>query len=125
MKMKKMGKVDPECMDIALDNTADFMHRKASELVPVASGDLRKSINVKRRKLKKSIGTNLPYAAWIEFGQPEGGKTTHQYFRGEYVPRSQVTHPLGPKPYLRPAFKIGNPKIKEFFLKCRKKKLGS
>ena len=121
-KIKTIKSQDPKCLDIALDDLAVFMHLEASRLVPVSSGTLRKSINIKRRKMWKSIGTNIEYARWIEYGEPIGGKTTHQYFKGDLVPRSQVTHPLGPKPYLRPAFTKGtandNEKLKEYFELC-------
>ena len=109
-KLDERDDIDLECLDIALDDTADFMHRKASELVPVDTGHLRANINVKRQKLKKTIGTNVPYAASIEFGKPEGGKAETQALR--------TTFPLGPKPFLRPAFQLGKPKIKEYYKRC-------
>jgi hypothetical protein len=74
------------------------------------------SINVKRKYLKKTIGTNVKYAAWIEYGKPIGGKTTMKWKKGKgLVPRD--TSPLGPRPYFRPAFQNNKDKVSNFFIR--------
>ena len=90
----------PGVLDMALDDTADAISLKAQQIVPVDTGRLRASINVKREELKKTIGTNVEYATFVEFGTPVG--------TGENG---------GPMPYLRPAFETNKGRITEFFMK--------
>lgn len=105
----------PDVLDMALDDTADSISLTAQQLVPVDTGRLKSSINVKRKYLKKTIGTNVKYAAWIEYGKPIGGKTTMKWKKGKgLVPRD--TSPLGPKPYFRPAFQTNKNKVTKFFI---------
>ena len=85
---------------MALDDTADAMSLEAQRIVPVDTGRLRGSINVKKEYLSKVIGTNVEYAAFVEYGSPEG------------------TGPNGgPKPYMRPAFENNKKRVAEFFVK--------
>ena len=103
-----------QCLDEALDDTIDLMHHIASSEVPVKSGDLRKSLNVRREWLKKTLGTSTHYAAKIEYGTPEGGDPRTR------AARSLTTSPLGPKPYMRPAFQEAKDgkAIKKFLKEC-------
>ena len=97
--LQKIAEQHPEVLDAALDDTADAISLGAQRIVPVDTGRFRGSINVKRRKLKKTIGTNVEYAAYVEFGSPEG------------------TGPNGgPKPYMRPAFENNRRRVAEFFI---------
>ena len=64
---------------------------------------------------------NMSYNLWIEYGKPVGGKTTMKWKRGQgLVPRDTV--PLGPRPFLRPAWTKGiagnNQKLQEYFIQC-------
>mgnify|MGYP003627673767 FL=1 len=106
----------PDVLDLALDDTADLISLVAQRIVPVDTGRLKSSINVKRKYLKKTIGTNVKYAAWIEYGKPIGGKTTMKWKKGKgLVPRD--TSPLGPRPYFRPAFQNNKDKVSNFFIR--------
>ena len=99
-KVKELRDFYPEILDLALDDTADAISLGAQRIVPVDTGRLRGSINVKRDYLVKTIGTNVEYAAFVEFGSPEG------------------TGPNGgPKPYMRPAFENNRRRVAEFFKK--------
>ncbi|MBP02186.1 MAG: hypothetical protein CMM25_05215 [Rhodospirillaceae bacterium] len=97
--LKKLLGQYPDVLDIALEDTADVIALKAQQEVPVDTGRLRSSINVKREYLSKSIGTNVKYAAHVEYGTPTG--------TGENG---------GPKPYLRPAFNNNKNKVGQFFI---------
>ena len=99
-KLNEIIEKYPDVMDMALDDTADAISLEAQTIVPVDTGRLRGSINVKRRKLKKRIGTNVEYAAHVEFGSPTGSGPNG-----------------GPKPYLRPAFENNHRRVAEFFKK--------
>ena len=98
-KLKELLTQYPDVLDIALDDTADAISLKAQRLVPVDTGRLRASINVRREYLAKTIGTNVEYAAFVEFGTPIG--------TGENG---------GPMPYLRPAFETNKGRVAEFFV---------
>ena len=76
----------------------------------VRRGILRSSINVRRKFLKKSVGTNVPYAHKIEFGQPIGGNPETRNLR--------TTVPLGPRPYLRIGLTLGYPALEKFYTDC-------
>ena len=99
-RLQKLAEDRPDVLDMALDDTADAMSLEAQRIVPVDTGRLRGSINVKREFLVKIIGTNVEYAAFVEYGSPEG------------------TGPNGgPKPYMRPAFENNKKRVAEFFVK--------
>lgn len=68
--LQKIAEKYPEVMDQALDDTADAMSLEAQRIVPVDTGRLRASINVKREFLVKVIGTNVEYAQPVEYGTP-------------------------------------------------------
>jgi len=70
-----------------LATSALEIQSEAREIVPVDMGTLRRSIITNEVEDGFEIGTNLQYANYIEFGEPQG------------------TGPNGgPRPYLRPAF---------------------
>jgi len=96
--LQKIADEHPEVLDAALDDTADAMSLEAQRIVPVDTGRLRASINVKREFLVKVIGTNVKYAPYVEYGSPEG------------------TGPNGgPRPFMRPAFENNRRRVAEFF----------
>jgi hypothetical protein len=96
--LQKIADEHPEVLDAALDDTADAMSLSAQIQVPVDTGRLRASINVKREFLVKVIGTNVKYAPHVEYGSPEG------------------TGPNGgPRPFMRPAFENNRRRVAEFF----------
>ena len=66
--LQKLAEDRPDVLDMALDDTADAMSLEAQRLVPVDTGRLRASINVKREYLSKVIGTNVEYATDVEYG---------------------------------------------------------
>ena len=97
--LQKIAKEHPQVMDAALDDTADAMSLEAQRIVPVDTGRLRASINVKREFLVKVIGTNVEYAPYVEYGSPEGSGPNG-----------------GPKPFMRPAFENNRRRVAEFFI---------
>ena len=98
--LRKLQDKYPDVLDMALDDTADAISLEAQRIVPVDTGRLRGSINVKREFLVKVIGTNVEYAAYVEYGSPEG------------------TGPNGgPSPYLRTALENNKKRVAEFFVK--------
>ena len=68
--LKELQEKYPDVLNLALDDTADAMSLTAQRIVPVDTGRLRASINVKREYLSKVIGTNVEYAQPVEYGTP-------------------------------------------------------
>ena len=97
--LKKLLDQYPDVLDMALDDTADAISLSAQIQVPVDTGRLRSSINVKREYLRKTVGTNVEYAIHVEYGTPTG--------TGENG---------GPMPYLRPAFEKHKNRVSDFFI---------
>ena len=104
-QLKELMEKYPDVLDFALDDVAAAIHLDAADkYVPVDEGTLRSSINVKSEYLRKTVGSAMKYAAYIEFGQPVG------------TGPSSTTRP-GPRPYLRPAFNNNKDRTAEFFMK--------
>jgi len=85
--------VSPEKIELALDKSAALVEYDAKHLVRVKTGRLKNSINTFRTgKFKRSIGSNVEYAAIQEFGTAD-------------------KRPYGYTPYLRPAARKNKAKI--------------
>lgn len=66
----------------AIRKTAQAIERSAKAIVPVETGTLRGSIGSDIGALSATIGTDLRYSGFVEFGTSE----------------------MAPQPYMRPAF---------------------
>jgi len=120
--LQKIAEEHPQVMDAALDDTADAMSLEAQRIVPVDTGRLRGSINVKREFLVKVIGTNVEYARDVEFGTgpheivAKNKKVLANKKKGIIFGR-KVKHPGSqPRPYMRPAFENNRRRVAEFFI---------
>ena len=120
--LQKIAEEHPQVMDAALDDTADAMSLEAQRIVPVDTGRLRASINVKREFLVKVIGTNVEYARDVEFGTgpheivAKNKKVLANKKKGIIFGR-KVRHPGSePKPFMRPAFENNRRRVAEFFI---------
>lgn len=88
------------------ETLALMAENKASELVPVLTGNLKGSISsgVDEKSVWVGAGfkNEVVYAKWIEYGLPIGGKTpVFKKVKGKTI---QVrANPSGPRPFLRPA----------------------
>ena len=121
-KLQDLAAEYPEVMDQALDDTADAMSLDAQRMVPVDTGRLRASINVKREFLIKAIGTNVEYATDVEFGTgpheivAKNKKVLANKKKG-IIFGKKVKHPGSkPRPYMRPAFENNRRRVAEFFI---------
>ena len=121
-KLQDLAAEYPEVMDQALDDTADAMSLDAQRMVPVDTGRLRASINVKRDFLIKAIGTNVEYATDVEFGTgpheivAKNKKVLANKKKG-IIFGKKVKHPGSkPRPYMRPAFENNRRRVAEFFI---------
>tara|TARA_R100000329_G_scaffold62626_1_gene55825 strand:- start:213 stop:659 length:447 start_codon:yes stop_codon:yes gene_type:complete len=121
--LRKLQDKYPDVLDFALDDTADAMSLEAQRLVPVDTGRLRGSINVKKEYLSKVIGTNVEYARDVEFGTgpheivAKNKKVLANKKKG-IIFGKRVKHPgTEAQPYMRPAFQNNKKRVAEFFVK--------
>ena len=54
--------------ETVLDGTANNVQGDAKAICPVDTGRLRSSIAIKKSKLRREIGTDVPYALPVEMG---------------------------------------------------------
>ena len=121
--LQKIAEKHPEVLDHALDDTADAMSLEAQRIVPVDTGRLRGSINVKREFLVKVIGTNVEYATDVEFGTgpheivAKNKKVLADKKKGIIFGKRVKHTGTKPQPYMRPAFENNKKRVAEFFIK--------
>ena len=122
-RLQKLAEKHPEVLDHALDDTADAMSLEAQRIVPVDTGRLRGSINVKREFLVKVIGTNVEYATDVEFGTgpheivAKNKKVLADKKKGIIFGKRVKHTGTKPQPYMRPAFENNKKRVAEFFIK--------
>tara|TARA_R100001198_G_scaffold85519_1_gene59819 strand:+ start:844 stop:1257 length:414 start_codon:yes stop_codon:yes gene_type:complete len=120
--LKELQEKYPDVLDLALDDTADAMSLTAQRLVPVDTGRLRASINVKREYLSKVIGTNVEYAPDVEFGTgpheivAKNKKVLADKKKGIIFGKRVKHTGSQPRPYMRPAFESNKKRVAEFFV---------
>lgn len=102
--------------EIAVKEGAEAVVRDAKLLVPVDTGDLKKSIHVKTFKKVGVFGAYIKagenkkehIAGFVELGTP-GTVFERKYRKG------QKRTPIKAKPYMRPALKKNKSKIRKAF----------
>ena len=94
-----------------LIHSANYIKADMEARVPVRTGTLRQSIEVKVSHDKVVIGPNTDYAAYVEFGTkphtiyPKNKKALVFVVNGNKVFAKKVNHPgTKAQPYVRPAF---------------------
>lgn len=100
----------PDAFDEDVQVSARSAMARAKRNVPVDTGRLRDSIEVRRRgPMNYAIGSDVAYAAYVEKGTAPHvitGDPLHFYADGEEVFATRVEHPGTPaQPYLRPALR--------------------
>lgn len=102
-----------EAVDAALQKTALQVERSAKQKAPVDTGTLRASITNRPIDDGYVVGTNVEYAAAVEFGTRPHVITPNQADAlafegqaGELIFRQRVEHPgTEAQPFLRPALR--------------------
>ena len=131
MSVKWYGKEVESKIDLAtkagLTVAAMLVQGQAKLLCPVDLGRLRNSITYRIGMNEASIGTNLEYAPYVEFGTgiyaEGGGRQTPWVYFDEKEKKFFRTRGRKPKPYLRPALDENKQEIIDLFQKEYKKKL--
>lgn len=89
-RLNKLSKNVDNIMEEVLDDTAKLILMESKRIVPVDTGDLKRSLDIqKQNKLAVNVGTNLHYAGYVEFG----------------------TYKMRAQPYLFPAYEISKDNI--------------
>jgi len=109
--LRESGKdADATTMDV-LVNAANYMKADMESRVPVRTGRLRQSIQVRVQPNGVTVGPDTPYAGYVEFGtkphviKARNKKALAFFAGGKRVVVKQVNHPgTKPHPYIRPAF---------------------
>lgn len=122
-----------ECLSAVRDNlvnklevVGELVERDAKLLCPVDLGNLRNSITheVDELDLSVSIGTNVKYAPYVEFGTGEKAENGQGrkggwffYYKGRKGKEGiRFTRGSKPYPFLRPAFNQNRQNIKNILL---------
>jgi HK97 gp10 family phage protein len=94
-----------------LVHSANYIKADMEARVPVRTGRLRQSIEVKVFTDRVVIGPDTEYAAYVEFGtkphviRPRNKKALSFYVGGQRIVVTKVNHPgTKAQPYVRPAF---------------------
>lgn len=96
-----------------LEIAGEFVEGAAKLLCPVDTGNLRQSIThkVDEKDLSVTIGTNVEYAPYVEFGTGEHAENG-QGRKGGWNNGKFFTHGNKPQPFLRPALLNNIPAVR-------------
>ena len=116
LKLDKLGNVS---VNEALEKACLVVENTAKEKVPVDTGNLRNSITHTVEDNVGTVGTNVEYAPYVEFGtglfssQGDGRQTPWRYqsANGSW----HTTSGQNPQPYLQPALQSNRKRIQEIF----------
>jgi HK97 gp10 family phage protein len=116
----------------AVEKCCIMVESDAKQLCPVDTGRLKGSITHRLKKDKNEIvgeiGTNVEYAAAVEFGSSEEWKGTFVGKGGKYKKRKLYSKTFNRKiarPFLYPALKMNELKIKKELAKVMKELLSN
>ena len=104
-----------------LERAAILVENEAKKKAPVGTGELRRSITHSIDDLTASVGTNLEYAPYVEFGTglfaAEGnGRQDVPWHYQDAEGNWHTTYGQEPQPYLYPALEENKEQIKEIFM---------
>lgn len=116
---KLIDELLPEALAKGLEKAGQIVENSAKKLVAVDDGILRASIShaVDAENSSVSIGTNVEYAPYVEYGtgiyNPEGRKTPWIYTTADG--QTYISHGQKAQPFLQPAVDSNLDKIVEQF----------
>ena len=112
-KLHKLENLDylPAIKDACL-----LVEREAKENAPVASGELRRSIQSKVMGNEGEVGTDLFYAPYVEYGtgifsSQGNGRKDVPWFYQDVSGQWHATCGMKPRPYLIPAYENNRDRI--------------
>lgn len=114
----------------AIKDACLLVERVAKENAPVASGELRRSIESKVMGNEGEVGTDLFYAPYIEYGtgifssKGDGRKDVPWYYQ-DISGQWHATSGMKPRPYLIPAYENNRDKIKEIIADYVREKINA
>lgn len=114
---------NPDSMQQCAEDIASMMKETAVMLVPVDTGALKASLNTSitsdEEGLTVSLGTNLHYAPYVEYGTGMRGQETGKIYGGRESTAEYSVEINGIKaqPYLRPALYDNENRIRNRIMK--------
>lgn len=124
-KLNNMSKME---VDKAMNDALKIVHGQAKTLAPVDKGDLAESIHMDKKKtpngLEGRVYTNLEYAMYVEFGTGIRGNGSYPYnIEGIELAYKEDWKGMKAQPYMYPALKNNEKKIRQIFKTGVKDKL--
>lgn len=116
----------------ALVQGAKMVQASAKQLCPVDTGQLRNSITAEKIPNGARVGSNLEYASHIEYGtgpvaKEAGGfkqyRQTGWSFKDPKTGKFIYTRGQAPQPFLYPALRVNEDRIKQHVKECIIKKI--
>lgn len=121
--LSKLEKIDnPQGITKALGKACAVVERRAKQLAPKDSGDLRRFISSKVDDLQGIVFNPLEYAPYVEYGTglfAEGGNGRQDVpwaYEDEKTGKLIWTSGQHPHPFMRPALDENREKIKRILL---------
>ena len=122
VRLKNLEKID---VNKALTESCLLVESDAKQLVPVDTGRLKSSIQSKVEGDTGTVGTNVEYAPYVEFGTGlysslGNGRTQVPWRYQDAKGQWHTTSGNQPQPFLGPALNMNKDKIKKIFRKAIK-----
>ena len=122
IRLKNLEKID---VNKALTESCLLVESDAKQLVPVDTGRLKSSIQSKVEGDTGTVGTNVEYAPYVEFGTGlysslGNGRTQVPWRYQDAKGQWHTTSGNQPQPFLGPALDMNKDKIKKIFRKAIK-----
>jgi len=109
--LRESGRDADATTQSVLVTSANYLKAEMEARVPVRTGRLRQSIQVRLSGQEITVGPDTPYAGYVEFGtkphviEAKNGKSLAFTMGGRTVLVKKVNHPgTRAQPYVRPAF---------------------
>lgn len=114
--LSKLHKLENLDYSPAIKDACLLVEREAKENAPVASGELRRSIQSKVMGNEGEVGTDLFYAPYVEYGtgifsSQGNGRKDVPWFYQDVSGQWHATCGMKPRPYLIPAYENNRDRI--------------
>lgn len=126
--LSKLRQIEGLDYSPAIKDACLLVEREAKENAPVASGELRRSIESKVMGNEGEVGTSLFYAPYVEYGtgifssQGDGRKDVPWFYQ-DVQGHWHSTCGMKPHPFLIPAYEKNREKIKQIIAKYVREKI--
>lgn len=126
--LSKLRQIEGLDYSPAIKDACLLVEREAKEKAPVASGDLRRSIESKVMGNEGEVGTSLFYAPYVEYGtgifssQGDGRKDVPWFYQ-DVKGNWHSTCGMKPRPFLIPSYENNRGNIKQIIAEYVREKI--